>query len=64
MKIKCRGYTGNLIYLDANEQCVRDLRGKRKLSICSYEIWLRTDDSAKIELRDVREKEIEVVNEN
>lgn len=63
MRVKCRGYEGNLIYLYADEyavtQCCTD---ETFYGISHYSIVIRSDDRAKIELQHVEESEIEVIH--
>lgn len=53
MRVKCRGYEGNLIFLDAAGECIVS-------AWC--DIVIRSDDGAKIELSRVKEREIEFIN--
>lgn len=63
MRIKCRGYEGNMIELDANEVYVRNPYTYEQIrAVPSYDISIRTDDGAKIELDGVKESEIEVIH--
>lgn len=63
MRIKCRGYEGNMIELEANEVYVRNPYSYEPIrAVPSYDISIRTDDGAKIELDGVKESEIEVIH--
>lgn len=63
MRIKCRGYEGNMIDLEANEVAYRaPFTYELIRAVPSYVISIRTDDGAKIELDCVKESEIEVIH--
>ena len=63
MRIKCRGYEGNMIDLEANEAAVRNpFTCELIRAVPSYDISIRTDDGAKVYLDCVRESEIEVIH--
>lgn len=60
MKVKCRGYEGELIALLANEPTIYDGKGNTHyLSVERYDITLRGKHGAKIELSNVGQEEIE-----
>lgn len=65
MKVKCRGYTGDLIYLNETEECRAICANDWKpVRYTLYEIRVLSDDGAEIVLHGVRDNEIEVTHEN
>lgn len=61
MKIKCRGYSGELVSLDATEAAVSTVSVDILYDIEWYDIEIRTEDGAKISLSRVKKNEIEAV---
>ena len=62
MRVKCRGYEGKLIYLDATETAEIHTVDGIKCVIAWYDISIRCDDGAKIVLTRVKPEEVEVIN--
>lgn len=63
MRVKCRGYEGKLIYLNADEVAVRNLFSYELIRhVPSYDISILTDDGARIELSCVGKNVIEVIH--
>ena len=56
MKVKCRGYSGELLHLETD----RTMRNKNREPVTIYFIRLSPDKNTIIELSDVRENEIEI----
>lgn len=60
MRIKCRGYYGKLLSIEANENAVQTLKGDITFNTAWYDIEIRTDDDAKVCLSRVKEREIHI----
>lgn len=56
MKIKCRGYEGELTYLDVTGH----FRNAKREPVNVYRIWISPDKNTTIELSNVKDCEIEV----
>lgn len=56
MKVKCRGYSGDLLHLETD----RTMRNKNIEPVTIYFIRLSPDKNAIVELSNVRESEIEI----
>lgn len=64
-RIRCRGYEGDLVYLQANVEAMRNpFTYERKISFLGYDISIRTDDGAEINLDCVQKSEIELQKED
>lgn len=62
MKVKCQGYEGELIGLNANEELKQYIGEKPIYTIPHYDITMRTDKSgAKITFEKVKPGEFEVL---
>ena len=57
MKVKCRGYEGDLTYLDVSAT----IRNINREPVKIYRIWIAPDKNTTIELSNVKEQEIEVL---
>lgn len=57
MKVKCRGYEGDLTYLDISDT----IRNINREPVKVYRIWIAPDKTTTIELSNVKESEIEVL---
>lgn len=60
MKIKCRGYSGKLVSLEATENAVRKSNGDVIREIAWYDIEILADDGAIVRLDRVKESEMQV----
>lgn len=63
MKIKCRGYEGDILSLEAYDTIERNEEGYLQYKIDCYEIVIRVMDGVEIMLKNVKRNEIEVINE-
>lgn len=57
MRVKCRGYEGDLTYLDISDT----IRNINREPVKIYRIWIAPDKNTTIELSNVKEQEIEVL---
>lgn len=62
MRIKARSYEGIVLELDGEVRVMRDYT-REIARVIKYRVVILCDDGAKVELTDVKPKEIEVVNE-
>lgn len=62
MRIKARSYEGIVLELDGEVRVMRDYT-REIARVIKYRVVILCDDDAKVELTDVKPKEIEVVNE-
>jgi hypothetical protein len=58
MRIKCRGYEGLLFALET----YHEIRMDGSTVVAGYQIQILLDDGARVTLRNVKQYEIEVIN--
>lgn len=62
MRVKCHGFEGTLLYLEAREDLARHADGSARYVVHSYDIDLRLDTGEKMSIDGVSSSEIEVTD--